>query len=102
MKHFYSHIIDLNDLVVLLDPLELQPEEKEELLIIAHATVHHVIVDTVLIYLPEEEHTRFLDNLGRDAPTKTWRHLKEHVEGLDEKVKSAYNEARDLLLGDLG
>lgn len=100
-NHFYSHLIDTEDFIAGLDNLGMSDKEREELLNIARVTIHHVIIDAVLITLPSEHHDKFLDNLMKEDHQKTWRHLEKNTEGLAEKIKEAFAGVKDLFLSDV-
>lgn len=100
MKHFYSPLIDFNEITVILGECEMTAEDKEMLEQLAESTVHHVIIDAILITLPEKEHSTFLNNLILDKHRKTRRHLQDHIPELEKVVREAFSQAKSLLAGD--
>lgn len=101
MKHFYSTLIDINEIVAGLSAYELSEGERLELELLAYSTVHCVIIDAILIALPQKEHQVFMNNLRLDKHTKTRRHLKTHLPDFEAVILRSYSEAKNLLLEDL-
>ncbi|MDP4010862.1 MAG: hypothetical protein Q8P72_01385 [Candidatus Roizmanbacteria bacterium] len=100
-KQFYTHLIDIEELKVDLEKIEIAPHEHQELLTIAHKTIHHIVIDIVLTELDEKEKKIFLSNLSKDDHTLIWSHLKERVENIDEKIKVASRTIIEELRRDL-
>lgn len=96
-KHFYSHIITVESLFVELDSLKMTKEEKEELTQLAHANLHHTIMDTILSELTEDDKKLFLRHLVFNDHNTIWRFLKKRIGTAEEKIKNA----GEALLGEL-
>ena len=58
--HFYHHIVIIDSVHVGLDSLELEPHEKEELVMLAENNLHHAILDAILSELEEGDKKVFL------------------------------------------
>ena len=87
MKRFFYHdIIDFEWISAELDMLSLSKEEKEELAAIAHLHLHEVILDTILSELSERDKKVFLANLHYDSSEKTWKHLNENIDKIEDKI----------------
>ncbi len=57
---FYSHLINLKDLIRQLQSFGLRPEEHDEIIEIVEDTLHHRILIAILDILPEEHHEVFI------------------------------------------
>ncbi len=91
MKYFYSHIIEIESIYTILDVMDLDHEEKQELIVIIESTVHHTIIDTVLSELSEKDKKIFLHHLSKENHEDLWKHLKENIEKVEHKINRAVN-----------
>ncbi len=91
MKHFYSHIIEIESIYTILDVMDLDHEEKQELIVIIESTVHHTIIDTVLSELSEKDKKIFLEHLSKENHEDLWKHLKKNIEKVEHKINRAVN-----------
>lgn len=85
-KYFYHDIVDIVWIEEELDMLSLSKEEKEKLAAIAHLHLHEVILDTILSELSERDKKVFLANLHYDTSVKTWKHLNENIDKIEDKI----------------
>ena len=88
-KHFYSHIVQIETLELELEGMDLSPQEKEHLLLLADSTIHHSVVDTILSALAHEDKKMFLRLSALDDHNALWRLLNKKVAGIEEKIKTA-------------
>lgn len=87
MKRFFYHdIVDVEWISGELDMLPLSNEEKEELAAIAHLHLHEVILDVILSELSERDKKVFLANMHYDTNEKTWKHLNENIDKVEDKI----------------
>jgi len=86
-KMFYSHLVDLSDLVVKLECLKLDEQEREEIVDLIEDILHHRILDSLLDVIPPEHHEGFLERMIED-PTdpQLIAHLKE-ISTYDPEIK---------------
>lgn len=91
-KHFYSHIVEIESLVVELEQLNLSKEEKNHLLSLAQSSLHHAILDIILSELSEEDKKIFLNNLILNNHNNVWRHLNSKIKNIEEKIKETSKE----------
>lgn len=89
MIHFYTHIVEINILHKTLDEIEMEEHERKELIMIAEAGIHHVVIDTVLSELSEEDKKKFLTHLAEDNHDTIWAYLKEKTDDIEEKISTA-------------
>ena len=86
-NHFYHHIVVIDSIHMGLDSLELDPEEKEELLMLAENNMHHAILDTVLSELEEGDKKVFLALVLGNDHNEIWKMLSFKVRDAEEKIK---------------
>lgn len=86
-NHFYHHIVVIDSIHVGLDSLELEPDEKEELLMLAENNLHHAILDTLLSELEEGDKKVFLALVLHNNHNEIWKLLSFKVRDAEEKIK---------------
>ncbi|MDA1316705.1 MAG: hypothetical protein O3B87_01620 [bacterium] len=96
-RHFYHHLITIDSIHAALDDLDLSVEERKELIDIAESGIHHLIIDTILTELSEEDKKIFLNHMADEAHDELWNHIKRKIDKTEEKIKMAVN----CLLADL-
>lgn len=100
-KYFYSHLISLDILDSELDTLDLSKEEKEELLKLAHESIHHTVMDAILSQLSEEDKKRFFELLSEGSHKNIWKHLNEKTEKIEDRIIEAGEEIKKQLHSDI-
>lgn len=100
-KYFYSHLIETSVVSLELGEMDLNPEERVHLISLVESQLHHVILDTVLSELSEEDKKIFLQHLSLDNHDKIWGHLKGRIENIEEKIKKAAEELKKELHQDI-
>jgi hypothetical protein len=101
MKHFYSHLIQFEELFIELDDLNLSQDEKHHLGKLIDSNLHHTVMDAVLSELKEEDKETFLRLVSSDKHDKIWEHLIARVELIEEKIKKAADEIKKQLHEDI-
>jgi len=101
MKHFYTHIIDLNDLHTELQILDLTDDEKNHLIVVIESSLHHVIVDVLLTDLPEEHKGNFLHHLAKNDHDSIWKVLKNAIKEPEERIRYALDKLKKELIKDI-
>src|SRR3990167_7193576 len=100
-KHFYTTIVNVEEVVNDLDLLNLTKDEKKELAGLAHLNLHTAIVDAVLSELSSADKKIFLELLERDEHEKIWKHLNEKVENIEDKITAAGEQVKKELRQDI-
>lgn len=100
-EHFYSSVVDINEVIVELDGLDLNRSEKKELAELAHLNLHTAIIDAVLSQLTDTDKKIFLELLAGDEHEKIWKHLNEKVEKIEEKITMAGDQVKKELREDI-
>lgn len=88
-KHFYSHLVKIDEVVTNLDTLDLTVEERQELTVIAESSIHHVVVDVVLSELSGKDKKLFLSYIASHDHDKTWSLLTEKIANVEDKIKQS-------------
>ena len=92
MKYFYSHIIEFDNLHQALEEAGFEDHERKELVLIVEDSIFHIVLDTVLTELSEEDKKKFLTHLHEENHEKIWAHLKDKVGDIEEKISKAAGE----------
>ncbi len=85
-KHFYSHIIEIETIYSLLNVMDLEENERHELIIIIDSTIHHTIIDTILSELSEKDKKIFLSYMQEEKHDDLWSLLKSKVDRVEHKI----------------
>lgn len=101
MKYFYSHLIEIESLIIELDKMSLSDEEKMHLSNLLDSSLHHTILDAVLSQLSDEDKGRFLNHLEKDDHIKIWQFLKKRVDNIEDKIKKAADSLMEELHDDI-
>lgn len=102
MKRFFYHdIVDVEWIGDELGTLSLSKEEKEELAAIAHLHLHEAILDVILTELSERDKKVFLANMHYDTNEKTWKHLYDNIDKVEDKIVKISEDLKTQLKKDL-
>lgn len=88
-QHFYSHLVEIETITIKLTEIEISEPERQELIELAHDTIHHHVLDTILDELNEEDKKHFLKLLVHEDQESIWTHLKIKIQDIESKIKSA-------------
>jgi hypothetical protein len=100
-KYFYSHIVEIKSVEEALAALELDAQERDELIVIVESSIHHIVIDLVLTELPHEDKRLFLKHLNDDEHENIWRFLSMRIERLEDRIKEAVNSYKKELHEDI-
>ncbi len=101
MKYFYSHLVEIESLIIELDKLELSASEKKYLARLADETLHHAVLDAILAKLTEQEKIIFLEHLRNGRDDQIWKLLNTRVKNVEEEIKDVIEEVKEDLHQDL-
>lgn len=97
MKHFYSHLIEIESIVIELDKMDLTKEQKIHLAGLIDSSLHHTILDAVLSELASSDKKAFLKHLEENDHAKIWQFLNDRIDKIEEKIKkTAYDLKKEL------
>lgn len=100
-KYFYTHLIEVESIVVELDKLDLSKEQKVHLTNLIDSSLHHTILDAVLSELNPQDKKAFLQILREEDHGKIWKFLNEKVDKVEEKIKQTATELKKELHKDI-
>lgn len=100
-KHFYSQLINNEALYIELEQLDLEPDEREDLLKLVEANLHHAILEAVLDELSEADKQIFLEHVAHDRHDKVWEHLKSRIDQIETKIKATADSLMEDLYKDI-
>lgn len=98
---FYSHLIEIESLIVEFDNLELSKEQKTHLADLIDSSLHHTVLDAVLSQLSPEDKRVFLIHLKEDDRDKIWKFLNEKIDKVEDKIKEAADDLKSEIKNDL-
>ena len=101
MKHFYSHLIEIESLTIELDSIDMADHEKHELAHLVDSNIHNVVMDAILSKLSEADKRKFAEITLSDDHEKIWEFLKDKGEGIEEDIKKAAGEFKKKLHEDV-
>jgi hypothetical protein len=103
MKIFYDNLVNLHDLHLKFDKMDVPVEERAELIELADSAVHHEIFDLIMIEVPDEHRTIFLESFGNDPSDESILvFLKLRVPGIEDKIKERAEAVKRSLIEDFG
>lgn len=91
-KHFYHHIVVIDSIHIGLDSLDLEPHEKEELVMLVENNIHHAILDAMLSELEEGDKKVFLAFVLSNNHNEIWKMLSFKVRDAEEKIKKVVTD----------
>lgn len=101
MKYFYSHLIDIESIIVELDKLDLSKEQKIYLTSLIDSSLHHAILDAILSQLADPEKRVFMQHLTAGTHDKIWKFLNDKVDGVEDKIKKVAQDLKVKLHEDV-
>lgn len=101
MKHFYSHLVEIESLTIELEQLNLSNQEKLHLAKLVDSNLHHTVLNAVLSELSDSDKRKFVNHLTENDHDKIWKFLNEKVDNIEEKVKNAAEQLKGELAKDL-
>lgn len=101
MNYFYSHLVEIDSVVLALNDLEISAEEKKRLEELAHDQLRDTIMHAILSELAEKDKKIFLSNVRYESHEKIWKHLNQKVEKIQEKIIMAAEDLKHDLHKDI-
>ncbi len=94
-QHFYTHLIEVDSVYTVLDLMDLTTEEKNDLIVVVESTVHHVVIETVLSELSEDDKKLFLAHVVHDRHDQVWKILNDKTRNIDKKIRRAIDKLKN-------
>lgn len=102
MKYFFSHLIEIESLIVKLDELDLTDEQKLHLSSLVDSTIHQTILDLVLSKLSVEDKKIFIKKLEESPEDKELMDfLVGKVDNIEDEISKTVKELKEELHEDL-
>jgi len=96
MNIFYDNLINLHELHLEFDRLEIPFPHRRELIDLADSAVHHEVFDLIMIELPEEHHTYFLETFAADpSNVEILGWLRGRIPDVEDKIRSRGEEVKE-------
>ncbi|MDO8637986.1 MAG: hypothetical protein Q7R43_00285 [Candidatus Daviesbacteria bacterium] len=100
-KLFYSHLIEIESVIIELDKLDLSKEQKIHLASLMDSSLHHTILDAILSELSSDDKIVFLYHYQEGSHDKIWHFLNSKIEDVEKKIKKAADGLKAELHKDL-
>lgn len=101
MKYFYSHIIEIDSLLIELDKLDLNQKQKEHLTSLVDSSLHHAILDAIFSKLSDQDKRIFTNHLTVGKDDKIWEFLNNKIEDVEQEIKKAVKGLKDEMHEDI-
>ncbi|MDO8573224.1 MAG: hypothetical protein Q7R77_00555 [Candidatus Daviesbacteria bacterium] len=101
MKYFFSHLIEIESIIIELDKLDLNNEQKKHLSDLVDSSLHHTVLDAVLSELTPTDKRVFINHLKEKDHSKIWQFLNGKVDHIEDKIKKAADDLKAQLHKDL-
>lgn len=93
MSYFYSHIIEIESVIVKLDELNLDETQKKHLASLLDSIIHHEILDLALSKLTDSEKSVFISKMHENPKNRELlSFLNSKSEDIEKEIKAAANE----------
>lgn len=100
-QYFYSHLIEIESIIIELDKFDLSMEQKVHLSNLIDSSLHHIVLDAVLSELTPTDKKVFLNHLKEDDHSKIWQFLDGKVDKIEDKIKKVAEDLKVELHQDL-
>lgn len=101
MRLFYSHLIEIESIILELDKLNLSDEQRHHLASLVDSSIHHTIMDAILSELSDQDKRVFVQHLKEDNHEKIWKFLNEKIDNIEDKIKKTADDLKEELHKDL-
>ena len=101
MKHFYSHIITTDSLIVKLSNMKMSDDERTHLLSLMESSLHHAILDAILSELTASDKKLFLKELADEDHDAIWTFLKKRIDNIEGKIEKTAEDLQEQLHQDI-
>lgn len=100
-RYFFSHLVNIQTIHLKLQDLDLEDEEKSELVNLAHDTLHYEIINAVLSQLSKEDKKIFLRQMTMDDHPALWRFLNKKIDKIEEKIQKMTDDVVSQMHADI-
>ncbi len=101
-KTFFSHLINTDQLIMLVEKLLEIEEEKLEILDMIDSILHHRVIHKILEELDDKHHEIFMAEYSKNPGNEELLiFLKKHIPDIEEKIRSESESVQDSLFEDI-
>lgn len=100
-KHFYTHLIEIEPIMVTLDEITFSDDQKKEVMTIVEKTTHYVVMDTLLSELSGVDKKKFLSHVVKDDHEKVWDLVTKKIVDAERKIRSVIRDAHLSIIDDI-
>ena len=102
MKHFYSHLVEIESVTVRLEGLDLTEGQKVHLAALVDSTIHHTVLEMILSKLSPEDRRVFLTRLKDDpGDKKLMEFLNSKADNIEEEIRAVVKKLKEELHKDM-
>lgn len=101
MSVFYSHLIEIESVLLELDKMELSPEEKKHLASLIDSSLRNAILDAVLSKLSDSDKRAFLIKLNSGEDKEIWEFLNQKLDKIEDTIKDVAKKLKEELHQDI-
>lgn len=102
MSYFYSHIIEIESVILKLEEMGLPNEQKIQLAQLIDSTIHQTILDIIFSKLSDEDKKIFIEKLQEDPQDKKlMEFLNSKIENVEDEIKEAIAQLKEELHQDI-
>ncbi|KKS13417.1 hypothetical protein A2617_03450 [Candidatus Daviesbacteria bacterium RIFOXYD1_FULL_41_10] len=102
MKYFYSHIIEIESVLVKLDEIDLSNDQKKHLAHLVDSTIHQTVLDLILSKLSKSDRRTLVAKMKENPEDKDlMKFVKEKVENIEEEIKNTVQDLKEELHMDI-
>lgn len=102
MAHFYSHIIEIESIVMKLDEMELTNEQKIHLASLIDSTIHNHVLDLIFSQLSDEDKMVLVEKMKSGTKNKEiMDFLSQKVDNIEDQILKTVDSLKDELHEDI-
>lgn len=101
IKHFYSYHVEIESLIIEIESLPIQKNEKKHLISLVESCVHNAILESILSELTLGDKKAFLEHLNSKNQEKIWKFLRNKIKDVEDKIKEAAQGVKKKLYHDI-
>lgn len=101
MKQWYTHLVQIESIIVELDKMDLSKEERLHLSHLVDSSLHHVILNAVLAEFSDQDKALFINHLNKGDHDKIWQFLNEKVKNIESKIQKTAEDLKKELMKDI-
>lgn len=100
-KFFYSHLIEVESIIIELDKMDLSADEKLHLTQLIDSSLHHAILDAVFSELSNQDKRVLVNHLSEGDHEKIWSFLQGKIENVEDKIKKVADDLKKEIHKDM-